>query len=102
MMMTCLKSVIAAGSLAALSLSSAAAQGAKPGEVGFGIFTFTSGPAAAYGMPGRNAAELLIEQINGADGIGVRTSSRSTWTKDKGPMALSLNSAGLPRTAPMR
>ncbi|ESR23451.1 ABC transporter substrate-binding protein [Lutibaculum baratangense] len=42
----------------------------RPERIGMGIFTFTSGPAAAYGMPGRNAAELIIEQINEAGGIG--------------------------------
>jgi branched-chain amino acid transport system substrate-binding protein len=61
-------------SLVALMLAAAAAPAAaqtgKPSEVGFGIFTFTSGPAAAYGMPGRNAAELVISQMNAAGGIG--------------------------------
>ena len=42
----------------------------KPEALGLGIFTFTSGPAAAYGMPGKNAANLMIEQINAAGGIG--------------------------------
>lgn len=42
----------------------------KPASLGLGIFTFTSGPAAAYGMPGKNAADLMIEQINAAGGIG--------------------------------
>ena len=42
----------------------------KPSSLGLGIFTFTSGPAAAYGMPGKNAADLMIEQINAAGGIG--------------------------------
>ena len=42
----------------------------KPEALGLGIFTFTSGPAAAYGMPGKNAADLMIEQINAAGGIG--------------------------------
>lgn len=42
----------------------------RPSEVGLPIFTFTSGPAAAYGMPARNAAELLLEQINAGGGIG--------------------------------
>jgi len=41
----------------------------KPDKLGVGVFTFTSGPAAAYGMPGRNAAELLIEKINKEGGI---------------------------------
>jgi len=42
----------------------------QPSSLGLGIFTFTSGPAAAYGMPGKNAADLMIEQINAAGGIG--------------------------------
>jgi branched-chain amino acid transport system substrate-binding protein len=42
----------------------------KPGALGLGIFTFTSGPAAAYGMPGKNAADLIIEDINAKGGIG--------------------------------
>lgn len=42
----------------------------KPDSLGLGIFTFTSGPAAAYGMPGKNAADLMVEQINAAGGIG--------------------------------
>ena len=42
----------------------------KPSSLGVGIFTFTSGPAAAYGMPGKNAADLMIEQINAKGGIG--------------------------------
>jgi len=67
--MTCLKSMIAALSLAAAT-ASASAQAGRPTEIGFGIFTFTSGPAAAYGMPGRNAAELVINQMNAAGGIG--------------------------------
>lgn len=41
----------------------------KPASVGIGVFTFTSGPAAAYGMPGKNAADLMIDQINEAGGI---------------------------------
>ncbi len=32
----------------------------KPASLGLGIFTFTSGPAAAYGMPGKNAADILL------------------------------------------
>ncbi|WP_235999587.1 ABC transporter substrate-binding protein, partial [Bradyrhizobium uaiense] len=42
----------------------------KPSSVGLGVFTFTSGPAAAYGMPGKNAADLMIDQINAKGGIG--------------------------------
>jgi branched-chain amino acid transport system substrate-binding protein len=42
----------------------------KPASLGLGIFTFTSGPAAAYGMPGKNAADLMIDDINAKGGIG--------------------------------
>lgn len=47
----------------------------RPEELRIGVFTFMSGPAAAYGMPGYNAAELLIEQINadgGIDGVPIQ------------------------------
>ena len=56
----------------ATSLVSAAPLAAqeKPVTLGLGIFTFTSGPAAAYGMPGKNAAELMIQDINAKGGIG--------------------------------
>ncbi len=42
----------------------------KPAALGLGVLTFTSGPAAAYGMPGKNAAELMIDMINARGGIG--------------------------------
>lgn len=46
---------------------------AQQAEVGIGIFTFISGPAASYGMPGRNAAELMIDRINADGGVnGIR------------------------------
>jgi branched-chain amino acid transport system substrate-binding protein len=61
---------IATALLLAAAIGSASAQTNKPAEIGFGVFTFTSGPAAAYGMPGRNAAELVISQINASGGIG--------------------------------
>lgn len=68
--MTRLKSLATGFALLAALALPAAAQTGKPSEIGFGIFTFTSGPAAAYGMPGRNAAELVISQINASGGIG--------------------------------
>ena len=63
------KSAIAALLLAAIS-APATAQTSKPTEVDLGIFTFTSGPGAAYGVPGRNAADVVIGQINASGGIG--------------------------------
>lgn len=41
----------------------------KPESLGVGVFTFSSGPAAAYGLPGRRGAELMIERINQNGGI---------------------------------
>lgn len=41
----------------------------KPSELRIGISTFLSGPASVFGVPGRNAAELLIEQMNARGGI---------------------------------
>ncbi|TAL84659.1 MAG: ABC transporter substrate-binding protein [Candidimonas sp.] len=41
----------------------------KPAALGVGVFTFVSGPAAAYGIPGKNAAELMIDEINAKGGI---------------------------------
>ncbi|MDW8444542.1 MAG: ABC transporter substrate-binding protein [Acetobacteraceae bacterium] len=42
----------------------------RPSELKIGISTFLSGPASVFGVPGRNAADLLIEQLNRAGGIG--------------------------------
>lgn len=41
----------------------------KPKSLDVGVFSFLSGPAAAYGMPGRQGAEVMIDQINAAGGI---------------------------------
>ncbi len=54
--------------IAAVATTAVAAQ-EKPSSLGLGIFTFTSGPAAAYGMPGKNAADLMIDEINAKGGI---------------------------------
>ncbi len=53
----------------ALAVTSAAQAADKPASLNLGIFTFLSGPAAAYGVPGEKAAKLMIEQINAAGGI---------------------------------
>lgn len=56
--------------MSCLGWAAPAAAQDKPSSLGLGIFTFTSGPAAAYGLPGRNAADLMIDRINAAGGIG--------------------------------
>ena len=42
----------------------------RPTELRIGITTFLSGPASVFGVPARQAAEMLVEQINRAGGIG--------------------------------
>jgi branched-chain amino acid transport system substrate-binding protein len=56
------------GSLA-LSSGLALAQD-KPAELKIGISTFTSGAASVFGVPAKAAAEMLIEEMNAAGGIG--------------------------------
>jgi branched-chain amino acid transport system substrate-binding protein len=60
-----------AGALAACALAPAAvfAQD-KPAELKIGITTFTSGAASVFGVPAKAAAEMLIEDLNKAGGIG--------------------------------
>ncbi len=56
--------------VAALGMVTGAhAQGAKPAELKIGIATFTSGPASVFGVPGKAAAEIWIEEFNAAGGI---------------------------------
>ncbi len=60
-------------SVLGLSLLGAAAlalaQG-KPAELKIGMTTFLSGPAAVFGIPGKAAAEIAIDEINAAGGVG--------------------------------
>ncbi len=56
---------VAGGALAAALLASGAPAMAEDGVLKVGIVVFLSGPAAGpFGVPARNAAELLIEHIN--------------------------------------
>jgi branched-chain amino acid transport system substrate-binding protein len=50
-------------------LSSAAFAIEPPSEIKIGITTFTSGPASVFGVPARDAALMLVEQLNERDGI---------------------------------
>lgn len=47
----------------------AGAQAAKPAELKIGITTFMTGPASVFGLPGKAAAEMLIEDLNAKGGI---------------------------------
>ncbi|WP_454918865.1 ABC transporter substrate-binding protein [Xanthobacter sediminis] len=62
------KSAMAALGAAILAATPAAAV-EKPKELVVGITTFLSGPASVFGVPGKNAAELLISDINAKGGI---------------------------------
>ncbi len=67
-----MKQLIRAGllgiSLVVASVAAMAQQ--KPAELKIGMTTFLSGPAAVFGVPGRAGAELTIDEINAAGGIG--------------------------------
>ncbi|MBE9607272.1 ABC transporter substrate-binding protein [Acetobacteraceae bacterium H6797] len=52
-----------------LSGRHAQAQAAKPAEIKIGIATFLSGPSSVFGVPGKNAAEMLFDQLNEQGGI---------------------------------
>lgn len=54
----------------ALSGRSAQAQTVKPSEIKVGIATYLSGPASVFGVPARQAAEILFEELNAGGGIG--------------------------------
>ena len=57
-------------SLSVLATAFAAVAQQKPAELTIGMTTFLSGPAAVFGVPGKAAAELTIDEINAAGGIG--------------------------------
>lgn len=64
-----LRAVTSALAVFALMATVPAAAQEKPAALGLGIFTFTSGPAAAYGLPGKNAADVIIDDVNAKGGI---------------------------------
>ncbi len=60
--------LLAAAALAGMAALPAAAQD-KPAELKIAITTFLSGPASVFGVPGKNAAEMIAEDINKKGGI---------------------------------
>lgn len=50
--------------------SDADAQPQRPAELKIGITTFLSGPASVFGVPGRQAAEMMVDEFNQQGGIG--------------------------------
>ncbi len=63
------KAVAAACVGFALGIAPAVAQ-EKPAELKIGITTFLSGAASVFGVPGKAAAEILIDDMNAQGGIG--------------------------------
>src|SRR5690606_27415206 len=61
-----------AGLLAAslLGLGASAVAAEKPAELNVGISTYLSGSASVFGVPARDAADILIADINANGGIG--------------------------------
>ncbi len=64
--MSRLRMPLTAAALTALALPAAAD---TPDTIRVGITTFLSGPASVFGVPGRQAAEMLAEQINDRGGL---------------------------------
>ncbi|WP_176085342.1 ABC transporter substrate-binding protein [Martelella sp. HB161492] len=60
-------SLVTVAAMVALSTSAFAAD--KPESLDVGVFTFMSGGPAAYGVPGQQGAETIIDEINAAGGI---------------------------------
>jgi branched-chain amino acid transport system substrate-binding protein len=57
------------GGILLLAGRSAQAQSAKPSEIRIGIATYLSGPASVFGVPGKQAAEMLFDEVNASGGI---------------------------------
>ena len=62
----CRRTLILAACFSLLAVGAKAQQPAAPEPVKIGFVTFLTGPAAApFGIPERNAAEILVENLNG-------------------------------------
>jgi branched-chain amino acid transport system substrate-binding protein len=62
--------MLGAAALAAMLLVGPANAQDKPKEIKIGIATFLSGPASVFGVPAKDAAEMIAEDINKKGGIG--------------------------------
>lgn len=62
-----LRSVLGAGALAGLAAGAALAD--KPADLKIGITTYSSGAASVFGVPARQGAEMMAEQLNARGGI---------------------------------
>src|SRR5690606_4043944 len=55
---------------AILAAPIAALAAEKPAELKVGITTFLTGSASVFGVPARDAAEIIVEKLNAEGGIG--------------------------------
>ncbi len=77
--------------LAATLFAYPAAAQDKPKEIKIGIATFLSGPASVFGVPAKNAAEMIAENLNQKGGIGGVPVSLSFTDEGAGGEALVSN-----------
>ncbi len=63
-----LSAIVASALLAGAQTFAFAAE--KPAELNVGITTYLSGSASVFGVPGKDAADILIQNINDNGGIG--------------------------------
>lgn len=68
MLKTKISCLLGAAALAGASMTAIAAE--KPQALQVGISTYLSGPASVFGVPARDAADLLIADMNAKGGIG--------------------------------
>jgi branched-chain amino acid transport system substrate-binding protein len=61
--------MLGTAALAVTLLACPAAAQDKPKEIKIGIATFLSGPASVFGVPAKNAAEMIAEDLNKKGGI---------------------------------
>lgn len=65
-----MKSWFGMAAAAAVLFAGASQAAEKPETLQVGITAFLSGPASVFGVPGKNAAEMIIEDMNANGGIG--------------------------------
>ena len=115
-MKTWFASTVAAAAMLAAGTAGAAE---RPEKLEIGITAFLSGPASVFGVPGRNAAEMLIEGINkngGVDGVPIEATfvdegaggnqllneyRRLVETQDVDAMLASISSGNCKKVAPL-
>ena len=77
------RSVLGAVGGLALAGRRTQAQPSRPAELKVGIATYLSGPASVFGVPARQTAEMLIDELNAKGGI-TGTKVRPVFV-DEGP-----------------